>query len=34
MDGSDVKGKNGGGELDGCHTFIASSMDNAKVLPF
>jgi Gti1/Pac2 family len=33
MDGSGVKGKNGGGESDGCHTSIASSVDDAEVLP-
>jgi hypothetical protein len=34
MNGSGVKGKNGGGESDGCHTSIASSVDDAEVLPF
>jgi hypothetical protein len=34
MDGSGVKGKNRGGESDGCHTSIASSVDDAEVLPF
>jgi hypothetical protein len=34
MDGSGVKGKNGGCESDECHTSIASSVDDAKVLPF
>ena len=34
MDGSGLKGKNDEGESDGCHTSIASSVDEAGVLPF
>jgi hypothetical protein len=34
MDGSGLKGKNRGGESNGCHTSIASSADDAEVLPF
>jgi hypothetical protein len=34
MDGSGVKGKNGGTESDECHTFIASSVYDVDVLPF
>jgi hypothetical protein len=34
MDGSSVKGKNRGDESDRCYTSIASSVDDAKVLPF
>ena len=34
MDGGGLKGKDGEGELDGCHTSIASSVDDAEVLSF
>jgi hypothetical protein len=34
MDGSSIKEKNRGGELDRYHTSITSSINDAKVLPF
>jgi hypothetical protein len=34
MNGSGVKGKNGGCKSNECHTFIVSSVNDAEVLPF